>query len=210
MPTRTRRLRTATVATISLSSVLVSLPASCAHDNSGDGVSPISGPSGVAAEADEAYSADRIADWRDHGGVLASFTVTSEARVEPSPDEIAAGEGVVGREVAVRIDSRYWQKALYQTPPDSFSFSAGGWVFGRDKPESALRVSGCPWFVVGHRYVAVLAFDSRMRRPWTVLGARRSRPMTRGASARERPMTGRGPVTSPASPVRMGRPSRRR
>lgn len=180
MRTETRRFRTAAVTTFSLWCVLVSLLTSCAHVDSSNGVSPISGPSGVAAEADEAYPADRIADWRDHGGALASFTVTGEARVAPSPDEIAAGEGVVGRDVAVRIDSRYWQKADYHTLPDSFSFSAGGWVFGRDKPETALRVPGCPWFVVGHRYVAVLAFDSRLRRPWTVLGCAAVAPYDEG------------------------------
>lgn len=129
----------------------------------------VTGPTGILAQAEEAYAAQTIAEWAEHGDQLVSFTVVREERVNPGAEEKAAGEGLIGRNVVVRASRPYWSRPGASTPVEEMVLAAGGWVF-HGVNEVPLRSPDCPWLIVGHSYLALVnQMPSGGGAPWNIL-----------------------------------------
>ena len=112
--TSRRRDRRRAIGLLLLAGSVTSLATACGDD-------------GVAANPDEPTigvesldaPGNRLADWKTYGTTLVVATVTGETEGETDLASAEANEGVVGRQVQVRIDERHWQDDSRGTEPEA-------------------------------------------------------------------------------------------
>src|SRR3954465_15783843 len=64
----------------------------------------------IIAQSDQLLPSESLADWRSFADHLALVTITSERKLPPTAEEIAANEGYIPRVIALRIDSLLWSR----------------------------------------------------------------------------------------------------
>ncbi|MEW9555824.1 hypothetical protein [Nonomuraea sp. NPDC050783] len=135
-----------------------------------------SGPAvGASAAADDGEEADlivaqgtprlphaRLADWVGYADHVVVARATSETEGTPSEEEVAAGEGYIGRTVRMTVTKTVWSRKLgsgwWPAPPAGFSLDVAGWEF-TGETRTQLVIEGAPRVEVGHTYIIPLAHE---------------------------------------------------
>jgi hypothetical protein len=144
----------------------------------------------VTLEGAERFPGQSVRDWKSYADHVAVYTVTSEREIPAEADEGARGEGLVGREVTLRIDRMLWSAPEAPPLPAEIKMTAPGWVLveGERSPvamHDATRVS------VGGRYLApVVRVEDGPAPEWW--------PLTIGSQI---PLEGERLAAAPADPA---------
>lgn len=118
-------------------------------------------------------------DWVTYADHVVVVTATDEKALEPTDEEVEAGEGYLPRVATLNVDDVIWtrQDADTAAPSGQFEYSAIGWEFHGEE-RTRLGVMDSPRIEVGHTYILVLtwepAFDDghdRTDAHWVSLGA---------------------------------------
>src|SRR4051812_23307467 len=109
-------------------------------------------PKLIIAQSDQLLPSESLADWRSFADHLALVTITSERKLPPTAEEIAADEGYIPRVVALRIDSILWSRPHAPAAPAEFQIDLDGWSF-HGTTLTPLRLEGEPMMTVGKQYV---------------------------------------------------------
>lgn len=148
------------------------------------------------------FPAQTLQDWVSYADHVAVYTVVAEREIPPSPEELARGEGLVGREVTLRVDGVLWRAPRAPALPAALRMTAPGWVLS-DGRRRRMEPDGAPRVAPGERYVAPLARveDAPGAPEWSPLSAGAQLPLegdTVGepagpATELERTVAGRSP-----------------
>jgi hypothetical protein len=125
---------------------------------SGRGTSHPQAPRMIIAQSDQLLPSESLADWSSFADHLALVTITSERKLPPSADEVAANEGYIPRVITLRIDSVLWSRP--QAPakaPAAFDIDLDGWSF-HGATLTPLRLEGEPMMTVGKQYVMPIVY----------------------------------------------------
>jgi hypothetical protein len=114
----------------------------------------------VVGEGGDQYASQTAADWVGHADHVAVLTVLSEREVPPTQEEKDAGEGMIGREVTVRVDKIVWSadRPAHAAPEGTFTWGAGGWTFHGEE-RTVFTVADAPRYEVGHTYIEALKWE---------------------------------------------------
>jgi hypothetical protein len=115
--------------------------------------------------------------------------IDSENRLEPTKEEVEAGEGFIPRQVSLSVKKVLWSRS--GTPalaPTSMTWTSGGWVF-QGTMEQPLRRDSVPWLIPGHTYLVPITFtalspNSSERATWIPLGSENAMPFDGGVVGR--------------------------
>ncbi|MEU5161288.1 hypothetical protein AB0G74_17000 [Streptomyces sp. NPDC020875] len=102
-------------------------------------------------------------EWVASADHVVSVTATSATEVPPTAEEVARGEGVIGRTVDLTINNVLWSRpAAAQPAPTTWQYSAAGWQFKNgdlvNRREMALH--GQPRVEPGHTYIMAIAWQA--------------------------------------------------
>jgi hypothetical protein len=106
----------------------------------------------IIAQSDQLLPSESLADWSSFADHLALVTITSERKLQPSADEVAANEGYIPRVITLRIDSIMWSRPQAPAAPAAFEIDLDGWSF-HGTVLTPLRLEGEPMMTVGKQYV---------------------------------------------------------
>jgi len=96
-----------------------------------------------------------LADWVSYADWVGELTVEAETVIPPDPEDVAIGEGLVGRRVTVKRGETIWANPERPSPPESFSMGTWGWLLQRDAEMVEFDICA-PRFEVGGRYIAAM------------------------------------------------------
>ncbi|MFZ1410114.1 MAG: hypothetical protein WAS07_01485 [Micropruina sp.] len=128
-------------------------------------------------------------DWVTYADHLVAVRVDSESRLPISKDELASGEGLIGRELSMTVLEVTWSRpGTSVAAPRTLTWAALGWTFG-DKGERQMRLNGAPWIEVGHDYLIPITFipkgdQGALLDLWTPLGLGNQLPFDQGVIGR--------------------------
>lgn len=114
--------------------------------------------SSYSASAEDAYPHETLVDWVTYGDAAVVARVVREDPIPPSSDEIAAGEGLVMRQITVVVEETIWARSGAPTVPERFDFVAMGWGFRGDWRRSEPKVRDHS-FATGDRLVFPAAWQ---------------------------------------------------
>ncbi|MCF2527007.1 hypothetical protein [Yinghuangia soli] len=96
-------------------------------------------------------TAEDLVSYGDHVLVV---TVTAEREIPPSTEELRRGEGMILREVTLRVDETLWSRSG-MTAPTSITSTASGWLM-HDNKRRPFVSSGSPRLEPGHTYTVAM------------------------------------------------------
>jgi hypothetical protein len=97
---------------------------------------------------------ETLDDWVSYGDAALLVTVASEAEIPATPEELARGEGLVGRRLTVKVDDVIWRHPSSPSPPTAFAFDGYPWEL-RDGKKLPTAEPGTGWLEVGHQYIVM-------------------------------------------------------
>lgn len=128
----------------------VLVTAACAGDAPADGL--------VVGSAADRYPSERIADWVSYADHVAYFTVLDEQELPWGEHEKTYREGMVDREVTLRVDRTLWSSSAASAElPEEMVKLASGWTLHENR-KTRYADSGGPRLEVGHQYVGAWVF----------------------------------------------------
>lgn len=158
MRTRTRIAAAAgVIATASVTGIAVAALAAPAPDDA----------SALEPETLLAHGSDHLpsvtaTDWVTYADHVVVVEAVAEEAIEPSEEELERGEGIIGRTVTLAIEDVLWSREdAPQAAPETWEFSAAGWVFEEGDLEGAQEMSltDFPRVEVGHQYVMAIRWE---------------------------------------------------
>jgi hypothetical protein len=111
----------------------------------------------IIAKSDQLLPSESLTDWDSFADHLAVVTLTSERKLPPTPEEIAAGEGYIPRVITLRIDSVLWSRDQAPAAPAAFEIDLDGWSF-QGATLTPIRLEGEPMMNVGSQYVMPIVY----------------------------------------------------
>ena len=111
----------------------------------------------VAASADELLPGATETDVRTFADHLVVVHVLSEREVAPGPDEVAASEGLIGREVTFAVDATLWSRPGAPKLPAQLQWQVPGWSFKGDQ-RTPVTVAGATPVQAGQQYLVPAVF----------------------------------------------------
>lgn len=114
-----------------------------------------------------AHGSDRLpsttaSDWITYADHVVAVTPLTESEIAPDPEEIQRGEGLILRNVQLRVDDVLWSKEGADRPaPTSFSWVAYGWTFSGADTSQRVKMAGDdePRLETGHRYIMAIEWQ---------------------------------------------------
>ncbi|WP_405615950.1 hypothetical protein [Streptomyces sp. NBC_01508] len=111
-----------------------------------------------------AHGSDRLpnttaSDWTTYAEHVVSVTPVAESEIPPTPEEIERGEGIILRNVQLRVDRVVWSKENVSRPaPTSFDWTAYGWAFTGTDTSQRVKMAGEdePRLESGHSYLMAI------------------------------------------------------
>ncbi|WP_411082104.1 hypothetical protein [Streptomyces sp. cmx-18-6] len=119
-------------------------------------------PDPVKGEGKDLMPSRTAQDWVTYADHVVVATPTSEKELAPDQSEIDRGEGIIGREVHMKVEKVLWSRAdAAQPAPASWPRNSSGWVFeGGDVGNRAeFALTERPRIELGHRYIIALAWQ---------------------------------------------------
>ncbi|MFE5212284.1 hypothetical protein [Streptomyces sp. NPDC056600] len=130
-------------------------------------------PDVILAQGKDGLPNSSPVDWVSYGDQVAVVDVTSEAEIPASAEEVAAGEGYIGRRITLDVGETVWSRPGAPTLPSTLSLVVDGWSFqGATRTPIALEQSSR--LEPGHTYVLSLAKLSDGT--WSALGSQSALP----------------------------------
>lgn len=137
--------------------LLLACLAGCTASSDPRGARSTGGDTAVVAASGEArWPQSGVSDWVSYGDAAVIGTVTSERRRGPSQEEVEVGEGLIGRDVVVRVDHVVWQHPSALQPPETFTYGTVGWSFKAGADELPMSLAGREREEIGRTYLLVL------------------------------------------------------
>lgn len=112
---------------------------------------------GDALEQFPSETAADVVSWADQVSVVTAVAA-SEIPEEAPPEQEAAGEGLVNRDVSFRVDQTIWHRDGAPSLSGTFNAVEFGWVL-RESKRTRFTGLGTPWIEVGAKYLMPLAYD---------------------------------------------------
>jgi hypothetical protein len=119
-----RRTRIATVAGMVAATAAVGLTVAAL-------AAPVhSQPDVIMARGTDHLPSQTATDWTSYADQVVVVTAAAQQSVPPTQQELARGEGVIGRTVTLKIDKVLWSRDDAPKPaPATWHYSAFGWQF---------------------------------------------------------------------------------
>ena len=115
-------------------------------------------------DGEDRFPSATAADWVTYADHVVKVTVTSSTNISPPRSEIAAGEGVILRDLVLTVDRVVWSSPNPARPaPKSLHWTAFGWLFKGDPsdPASRTEMSGedAPRLELGESYLMAIEWE---------------------------------------------------
>ncbi|GLF97171.1 hypothetical protein [Streptomyces yaizuensis] len=149
----------ATIAVAALTATL--LTGTNALSSSEDRTIDASGP--IEVHGIDRLPSETAEEWVAYADHVVSVTATSATEVPATPEEIARGEGVIGRNVNLSVNNVLWSRTgVAQPAPTSWQYSAAGWQFknGDLVNRREMAIHGQPRVEPGHTYIMAIAWQA--------------------------------------------------
>lgn len=105
------------------------------------------------------FPSTTVRDWVSYADHVSVFTVLAEQQLPWGEHELTYGEGMVGRDVTVRVDRVLWQGDTAPAVPSGYTAGTIGWAL-KDNELSPMGVLGGPRLEVGEQYVGAWIHSS--------------------------------------------------
>lgn len=105
------------------------------------------------------YAADDAEDWTAHADHVVAVTVISDRERPPAAVDVDRGEGLILRDLDLRVDSVLWSSDAAPIPaPKSLEWTAFGWMFKGSPITGRIEMGaeGAPRLERGHAYVIAI------------------------------------------------------
>lgn len=115
----------------------------------------------MLAGGDDRFPSQTATDWVTYADTVVQVTPVSAEEIPPTDTEVDRGEGMILRDVQLRVDKVLWTRPGFtRGAPDTFDWTAFGWYFDGDTTDRT-EVSGedTPRIEAGHKYVMALAWS---------------------------------------------------
>ena len=153
--------------------------------DAGDGV--------TAAYALEAFPSASLRDWVSYADHVSLFTVLEERQLPWGEHERKYGEGLVGREITVRVDQVLWRSPTAPPIPSVYTAGTAGWAL-KESRLSPMGIMGGPRLEVGERYLAAWIHSSQGG--WEVLSVSAAFPVDKHGRVQLHEWSVRSPAAS--------------
>jgi hypothetical protein len=130
-------------------------------------------PNVIIAQGKDGLPNSSPVDWVSYGDRVAVVDVTSESVIPASAEEVAAGEGYIGRRITLNVGETVWSRPGAPTPPSTLSPVVDGWSFQGDT-RTPIALEQSSRLEPGHTYVLSLAQLSDGT--WSALGSQSALP----------------------------------
>jgi hypothetical protein len=84
--------------------------------------------SSAATSSSLRWPVETLRDWADFADQLSVLRIESELEMPRTPEELASGEGPVGRKVTARVEETLWRNPGSPAAPEAITFIAWGWL----------------------------------------------------------------------------------
>ncbi|WRZ92698.1 hypothetical protein OHB54_28785 [Streptomyces sp. NBC_01007] len=101
-------------------------------------------------------------DWVSYADHVVVVSALSDQEIAPTQAELERGEGVIGRNVTLKVDTVLWSRAEPAAPaPQYWQYSATGWQFsgGDTAHRRKLAAGDQPRVEIGHSYIMALRWE---------------------------------------------------
>lgn len=135
----------------------------------------------VLAEGLEVLPSSTAVAWVTYADHLVKIHVTDEKRLQPTKDEVDAGEGMIPRQVTATVDEVFWSRPGTTEPsPTAVTWTSGGWIF-HGKHEKEIQVDDTAWLKPGRDYLVPISYTSlspggEYAASWIPLGSKNTMP----------------------------------
>ncbi|MFB6670056.1 hypothetical protein [Streptomyces parvus] len=124
-----------------------------------DSADTVIGP--IRGEGKDRMPSRTAEDWVTYADHVVIATPTKESEVAPGQSEVNRGEGMIGRDVRMKVEKVLWSRSDPAQPaPATWQRSSSGWVFKEgdldNRTEYALAER--PRIELGHHYIIALAW----------------------------------------------------
>jgi hypothetical protein len=123
---------------------------------------PVAKPVTILAQGADRLPNETASDWVTYADHVVSVTAASETELEPSREEMQRGEGLILRQVLLKVDRVLWSSTHAARPaPRSFAWVAYGWQFRNEDTSERMKMAGEdePRIEPGHRYVMAIEWE---------------------------------------------------
>lgn len=120
------------------------------------------GPRVIYAEGADRRPSETAQDWVTYADYVVTVRAVAENEIPPAAIDLARGEGIILRDVTLKVDSIVWARPNpARAAPDEFHWTAFGWHFtdgdAGNRVEMAER--GASRIELGHTYVMALEWE---------------------------------------------------
>ncbi|MEV6395879.1 hypothetical protein AB0M39_14040 [Streptomyces sp. NPDC051907] len=144
-------------------------------------------PGIILAHGADRHPAQTATDWVTYADHVVEVTPVADRDIPPGQDEIDRGEGLILRNVTLRVDKVLWSSdTSAKTAPSSFEWTAHGWQFTDGSTANRTEMAGEdePRIETGHRYVMAIEWqepkcdpgDGEIPGQWRGLGSESNIP----------------------------------
>lgn len=109
----------------------------------------------IWAEAADRLPAQTAADWVTYADHVVVATLTADSETELTAQEVAAGEGLTGRTVSMRVERTLWSRRSAPVLPEIVSWQTTGWYYKHGKRHQ-FQIIGAPRIEPGVEYLIAL------------------------------------------------------
>ncbi|MGW1003614.1 hypothetical protein [Streptomyces sp. NPDC002520] len=119
----------------------------------------------LLAHGADRHPSETATDWVTYADHVVEVTPVTETRIEPDQEAVDRGEGLILRDVKLRVDRVLWSsEEATKTAPQTFNWTAHGWMFGggEDDDSSVLTEmagEGQPRIELGHHYIMAIEWQ---------------------------------------------------
>ncbi|MFB7357914.1 hypothetical protein [Streptomyces gardneri] len=115
------------------------------------------------ASASDIYPNQSVSDWTTYADHVVVVTPTAEKDQSVSAEDRERGEGVVLRELKLRVEETLWSSPKASQPaPKGFDWLGWGWSFknGDTGKKTKMASHGTPRIEMGHSYVMAIVWEA--------------------------------------------------
>ncbi|MFL1382363.1 MULTISPECIES: hypothetical protein [unclassified Nocardiopsis] len=113
---------------------------------------------------------ETASDWVTYADHVVVVSVAAEKEIPPTELEIARGEGLIGRELTLDVETVLWSQEDAPPAPDTWTYPALGYVFteGDIDGRTPMALAGHPRVESGHRYIMAIVWEEARCSPGDV------------------------------------------